>query len=116
MITGLLTVHFGVLIGFNVSGLNFKLVPEFFFILSVLLFTLSYFPRKGQFNLQDSNSIRDSYYLWLDYKIKLHKLGFVMLIIGLVQMTVTVMISNNFPESPLFNNNVNASSTSGINT
>src|SRR5688572_23410248 len=70
----LVVIHFGILIGFGISDISFKITPEAFFIIAISLFSISYFPKKKEIPYYDPILIEQLYREWLNHKYKWHML------------------------------------------
>lgn len=90
----LIVIHFGIVIGFGISEISFKITPEAFFIIAASFFSISYFPIKKKIEYQNTEFIEQAYSEWLYYKYKWHKLGFIFFIFGLISLTITTIIGD----------------------
>jgi hypothetical protein len=85
----LIVVNFG-LITFTSTPqvITLKVSPQFFFIVSAIMFMISLFPHKRRFNLLSPKSIETAYNSWLRWKLVFHYAGFVLFIFGLLALTI----------------------------
>jgi hypothetical protein len=93
----LIVIHFGLLLAFKVQGASFKIAPEFFFVVAAAIFVLSYFPTRIDIDLQSPASIRFAHKLWFTRKLKCHRYGFILFIIGLLAMASSIIV----PQAPI---------------
>ncbi len=90
----LIVINFGLLTAFSINSFSIKVSPQFFLVISVIFFVLSYFPAEKTINLQAPFKNRDAYTAWKHSKIRWHKFGFAFFIAGLFAMAVTTFIRN----------------------
>jgi hypothetical protein len=90
----LIVVNFGLLLAFKVQSLSFKVAPQFFLAVSAALFATSFFPVTRPINLQSPDSIESAYNIWIKWKSRWNRYGFILFIIGLMTMAITSLIGN----------------------
>jgi hypothetical protein len=49
----LIVIHFGIIVGFGLSEMSFRITPEGFFVIAISLFSISYFPKKKEIPYHD---------------------------------------------------------------
>jgi hypothetical protein len=90
--SALVAVHFGLLVALALPSWSFKVVPEFFFAVSMIFFAASYFAREKTFGPDAPDEIRAAHYDWLKAKATWHKWGFALFFCGLLAMAITTLI------------------------
>jgi hypothetical protein len=97
-ITALMAVSFGILIGFQLPNLTFKIAPQFLLAISTLFFFLSLRVRRYVILPQSVDSIRDKYEQIENLKYKWQNLGYYFFIAALLAIAVTYIVET--PSKP----------------
>jgi hypothetical protein len=91
---GLIVIDFGLLFAFSTPSLSLRVVPQFFFAISALFFSFSYFPRGQEIQFEAPDEIKNAYTTLTNAKIQWHRYGFTLFFIGLLAMAITSLIGS----------------------
>jgi hypothetical protein len=89
----LIAVNFGLVLAFSAQSSLIKVSPQFFLAISALFFALSFSPKLEKLNLASPGSIERVYNISMEWRLKLHYVGFGFFIAGLFAAAITSLIS-----------------------
>jgi hypothetical protein len=89
----LVTVNFGLILAFSIQSTVINVSPQFFLAISALFFALSLSPKLEKLNFASPGSIERVYNKSMNWRLKLHYMGFGFFIAGLFAAAITSLIS-----------------------
>jgi hypothetical protein len=84
---GLIVINYGLL--FAIPNSNINISPQVIFLVSVILFAFSYFPRTKVFHLSRPDTIQSAFQSTVNWKVSFQKWAFVAFFGGLLALAIT---------------------------
>jgi hypothetical protein len=89
---GLIVINYGLLFAF--PGSNINISPQLIFLVSIILFAFSYFPKSKVFYLSIPNTIQSAFQSTVNWKVSFQKWAFVAFFGGLLALGITNLIDD----------------------